>query len=61
MNQVNGYAQKTTCIFGINLTTTVIYVIRIMHHDTNIVNMGTEDFPAPRIIPAIQCENASKK
>ena len=38
-----------------------MYVIRMIHHETSITNIGTADFPAPRMIPAIQCENARKQ
>ena len=58
IDQVSGYAQKMTWIFGIKCTVTVMYVILMMHQDASMTNIGTVDFPAPRMIPAIQCENA---
>ena len=61
IDQVSGYAQKMTWIFGMKCTVTVIYVILMIHHDASMTNIGTVDFPAPRIIPAIQWENAKKQ
>ena len=38
-----------------------MYVILMIHQDASMTNIGTVDFPAPRIIPAIQWENAKKQ
>ena len=61
IDQVSGYAQKMTWIFGMKCTVTVIYVILMIHQDASMTNIGTVDFPAPRIIPAIQWENDKKQ
>ena len=61
IDQVSGYAQKMTWIFGIKCTVTVMYVILMIHQDASMTNIGTVDFPAPRIIPAIQWANANKQ
>ena len=38
-----------------------IYPIRTTHQKISITTIGTVDFPAPRRIPAIQWEKASRK
>ena len=59
--QVSGYAQKIIRISGIHFRMIVMYPTRTKHQKIIITNMGTEDFPAPGRIQAMQWENARRK
>ncbi len=61
MVHVIGYAKNTNCMLSNSFATIVIYVIRNAHQDAIITNIGTADFPAPRIMAAAAWVNASRQ
>ena len=60
-DHVIGYARETVVSSLTILTATVIYVTLKTHQQASIVNIGTVALPAPRIMPAIQWEKASRQ